>query len=135
MDSIMFAMGYSLSAWIGFGCYFLSASGSQSSFAWRFPLAFQIAPALLLLFFSKWLPYSPRWLLQQGRENEAHDVIRRLHYTKGDAHHTIATKEFYQMRKQLELDRQIRAKTSVFDIIKTGPNRKRAWVGFSLMFG
>jgi len=135
MHGIMFAMGYSLSAWIGFGCFFLTMSGSHSSFAWRFPLAFQAAPAILLLIASPWLPFSPRWLLQQNRSDEAHDVIRKLHHNPRDAHETTATKEFYQMKKQLELDRQISANTGAFDIFKGGPNRRRALVGFTLMFG
>lgn len=61
MHGIMFAVGYGLSAWIGFGVYFISASGSDSTFPWRFPLAFQAVPCLLLLAGSHWLPYSPRW--------------------------------------------------------------------------
>jgi len=132
MHGIMFAVGYSLSAWIGFGCYFLSASGSPSSFAWRFPLAFQIVPALLLLVVSRWLPFSPRWLLQQGREEEAHEVIKRLHRTNDDQHELISSREFYQMKKQMELDRSIRSKTGAFEIFATAPNRKRAWVCISL---
>lgn len=135
MHGIMFAMGYSLSAWIGFGCFFMTLSGSSSSFAWRFPLAFQMFPAILLLISSIWLPFSPRWLLQQNRPQEAHDVIRRLHHTPGDVHEELATKEFLQMKKQLELDRQIKANAGTFDLFKTPANRKRAWVGFSLMFG
>jgi MFS family permease len=122
MHGVMFAMGYSLSAWIGFGCFFLTLSGSHSSFAWRFPLTFQIVPALMLLSFSPWLPYSPRWLLQQGRASEAKKVIRRLHHIKGYVHDTIETKEFYRMKKQLELDRQIKAQTQLFDVFKTAPN-------------
>lgn len=135
MHGIMFAVGYSLSAYIGFGCYFISASGSSSSFPWRFPLAFQAVPALLLLACSRWLPFSPRWLMQVGRMDEAREVIHRLHRTKGDSHETQASKEFYQMKKQLELDRQIRSKTGAFDIFATKPNRYRAYVGFTLMFG
>lgn len=135
MHGVMFAVGYSLAAWIGFGCYFISATGSKSSFPWRFPLAFQGVPALLLLIGSPWLPYSPRWLLQQNRAEEAHDVIRRLHHTANDPHETISQREFFQMKKQLEFDRQIKAKTGAFDIFMTAPNRRRAFVGFTLMAG
>ncbi|KAK3060488.1 hypothetical protein LTR53_020093, partial [Teratosphaeriaceae sp. CCFEE 6253] len=108
----MFAVGYGLSAWIGYGVYFISASGSASTFPWRFPLAFQATPALIMLAGSPWLPYSPRWLMQKDRFDEAEAVLKRLHDTKEDQHHEMAIKEFYQMRKQLEQDRRIKATTS-----------------------
>ena len=134
MHGVMFAMGYTLSAWIGFGVYFITASGSTSSFPWRFPIAFQMVPALLLLLGSPWLPFSPRWLMMQDRAEEAHEVLKRLHRTKGDPHDTLARKEFYQMKKQVEMDRQIRSTTSNFELFKTAPNRRRALVGFLLMW-
>lgn len=130
----MFAVGYSLSAWLGFGVSFISTSGSPSSFPWRFPIAFQMVPALALLVGSPWLPYSPRWLMMQNRFDEAHEVIKRLHATKGDPHDSLARKEFYQMKKQVELDRQIKATTSRWEIFKTPANRRRAAVGFLLMW-
>jgi hypothetical protein len=135
IHGVMFAVGYSISAWIGFGCYFISASGSTSSFPWRFPLAFQAVPTLLLLAGSPWLPFSPRWLLQQGREEEARKVIIRLHRTADDPNNITAEKELFQMKKQLELDRQIRAKTSKFELFKTAANRRRALIASALMFG
>ncbi|KAK5418077.1 hypothetical protein LTR06_001826 [Exophiala xenobiotica] len=127
-------MGYSLQAWIGFGVSFITASGSPSSFPWRFPIAFQMVPALLLLLGSPWLPFSPRWLMMRDRFDEAHEVIKRLHRTKGDPHDILARKEYYQMRKQVELDRQIKATTSGFEIFKTPANRRRAIVAFVLMW-
>ena len=134
MHGVMFAMGYTLSAWIGFGMYFITSSGSPSSLPWRFPIAFQIVPALMLLIGSPWLPFSPRWLMMQNREEESHDVLKRLHRTKGDPHDTLSRKEFYQMKKQVDLDRQIKATTSKFEIFKTPANRRRALVGFLLMW-
>ncbi|KAJ6452943.1 arabinose-proton symporter [Mycena sanguinolenta] len=134
MHGVMFALGYTLSAWLGFGAYFISASGSPSSFPWRFPIAFQMAPALLLLIGSPWLPYSPRWLMAQNREEEAHEVLIKLHRVKEDPYDIMARKEFYQMKKQVELDRQIKATTSKFELFKTAPNRRRALVGFLLMW-
>ena len=134
MHGVMFAMGYSLSAWIGFGVSFISSSGSPSSFPWRFPLAFQMVPAIMLLIGSPWLPYSPRWLMMKNRNDEAHEVLKRLHRTKDDPDDTMARKEYVQMSKQVELDRQIKATTSRFEIFKTAPNRRRALVGFTLMW-
>lgn len=130
----MFAVGYTLSAWIGFGVYFITASGSSSSFPWRFPIAFQMVPAILLLIGSPWLPFSPRWLMMQGRNEEAHDVLIKLHAVKEDPSHSTARKEFYQMKKQVELDKQIKDTTSRFELFKTAPNRRRALVGFMLMW-
>ena len=131
---VMFAMGYTLSAWLGFGMYFITASGSTSSFPWRFPIAFQMVPAALLLIGSPWLPFSPRWLLMQDRHEEAHDVLLKLHADKSDPHDTVARKEFYQMKKQVDMDRQIKSTTSKFELFKTAPNRRRALVGFLLMW-
>lgn len=133
MHGIMFAAGYSLAAWIGFGCYFISAKGSHSSVPWRFPLAFQAFPALLLLLGSFWLPKSPRWLLQQDRADEAFDVLRRLHKTASDPQETRSKREFFQMQKQLEMERA-RGGMGRWEIFRTKSNRKRALIGFLLMF-
>ncbi|KAK5044549.1 hypothetical protein LTR84_010673 [Exophiala bonariae] len=134
MHGIMFALGYTLSAFLGFGVSFISTSGSPSSFPWRFPIAFQMLPALIMLAGSKFLPYSPRWLMMQGRVDEAHDVIKRLHQSKDDTHATLARQEFYQIKKQVELDREMIASSSSFEIFKTAPNRRRLFVGCTLMF-
>lgn len=134
MHGIMFAVGYGLSSWLGFGMYFISASGSKSSFPWRFPLAFQAVPALLLLVGSYWLPYSPRWLLQKGRFDEAERSLKQLHSRKDDEHHEQAVREYYQMKKQLEHDRAIKAKISRFEVLKTASNRKRAAIAAAMMW-
>lgn len=54
---------------------------------------------------SPWLPESPRYLLSKNRDQEALEVLTKLHDT-GDPNHIAAKEEFYQIRKQLELERQ-----------------------------
>lgn len=131
MHGVMVAFGYSLSAWIGFGTYF---SPTSSSFGWRFPLAFQCGPPLLLLLGSSFLPFSPRWLLQENRPEESLSVLKRLHASKTDPEGREATREFHQMQKQLALDRTLRAKPGPLEIFTTPSNRRRALLAFSFMF-
>lgn len=131
----------------GYGVYFITASGSTSTFPWRFPLAFQGFPALLLLIGSKLLPFSPRWLMTKGRHDEAHEVLKRLHArkqransthtTSQDAIHAQADIEFHQLRKQVELDQQLASTTStpILDLFKTPANRKRCLIAIVMMAG
>lgn len=57
----MIGIGFIVSTWIGYGCHH---APDDNSVQWRFPLAFQIVPALLLLIGFVWLPESPRWCVQ-----------------------------------------------------------------------
>lgn len=45
---------------------------------WRFLLAFQCFPALILVSFIKMLPDSPRYLASVGRNEEAHELLGRI---------------------------------------------------------
>lgn len=51
----------------------------QTALAWRLPLCLQCVPAVILLGGSFFLPFSPRWLMFKGREDEARTNIARLH--------------------------------------------------------
>ena len=51
----------------------------QKALAWRLPLWLQVVPSVYLLIASFWLPFSPRWLMSKGREEEARQTIARLH--------------------------------------------------------
>lgn len=135
MTGIMFAIGYTLSGWINFATYFYGENNPDSSFAWRFPLAFQVAPVLVMVIGSPILPFSPRWLAEQGRKKEALDVLIKLHSSPEDPRDEYARMEYIQMTKQMEYDRKIANDLGSFPILRTPANRKRMYLGFGIMWG
>lgn len=58
----------------------------QTQASWRIPLAFQIFPALCLGIGMLFMPYSPRWLVEKGREEEALEELSRLRRKPADNH-------------------------------------------------
>lgn len=74
IEGALITGGICLSYWLDFGFSFLE----PSSISWRFPLAFQIVFALIILAFILELPESPRWLILKGKEDEALEVLSAL---------------------------------------------------------
>ena len=133
VTGIMYAVGYALAGWLGFACYFIKPNSPIVTFSWRFPLAVQVLFPLIVLAGSPLFPFSPRWLLQQGRREEALEIVKRLHKTCDSVNDVKARQEFYLMEKQVEFDQSITTRT--FEICRTKPNRRRLLVAFLLMFG
>jgi len=133
VTGIMYAVGYSLAGWLGYACFFMSSTDPAASFAWRFPLAFQVTFPLILLAGSKFIPFSPRWLLSKGRRQEALDIVKRLHRTPDDVNDTKGRTEFYLMEKQFEMDKSLTVRP--FEIFRTPSNRRRLFMAALLMWG
>jgi len=75
-------LGISLAYWMDFGLAFLD--DGRSPIRWRFLLAFQCFPALILLLGVKMLPDSPRFLASVGKNKEAREVLVRLRGADND---------------------------------------------------
>jgi MFS family permease len=73
-------VGIMISYWIGYGTNFIGGTTypEQSSAAWRIPLAIQLVPAIILCVGSWFLPFSPRWLMLVGREEESLAVLAKV---------------------------------------------------------
>ena len=73
--------------------------------------------------------------MQKGRFEEAEAVLKKLHAIKGEVHNDLAIREYYQIKKQIEADRAVKATISRFEVFKTPANRKRALiVGLMMWF-
>ncbi len=84
-------MGYVLASLAGH--HFIAVSPE----AWRWLLASAALPALIISLLRWGTPESPRWLMRQGRFQEAHAVVRRCfgpHVLLGDEVSTATTRHF-----------------------------------------
>lgn len=70
MQGTITILGIAIAYWTAY-----ATSAYESSFQWRFPLAFQSFFAILLVLQTIGLPESPRWLIAHGRSEEAAPVI------------------------------------------------------------
>ncbi|OGE53069.1 hypothetical protein PENARI_c008G01640 [Penicillium arizonense] len=69
-------LGISVAYWISFGLAFIN--NGYSDVRWRFLLAFQCFPALILVCCIKMLPDSPRYLASVGRNEEARELLEHI---------------------------------------------------------
>ena len=84
-----------------------------SSFIWRFPIAFQIVP-LMILFAVIWcMPESPRWLVSQGREDEARFILQRLRGSEGEEGE-LAESELQDIINMRNMESETAHKSSYF---------------------
>ena len=120
LHGVFLVLGYTIQGWVGFGFFFWDG-GSNT---WRPTVALSCLWPLLLLMGLPWVPESPRWLCMQGRPEEAEQVLIKLHTNKTDPDHETAGAEFYQIRKQIAIDRTLGS--SWMHMFRKPSYRKRA---------
>lgn len=121
IHAVMLVLGYTIQGWIGFGFFFWKSGGSNT---WRPPLAIQCSWPLFLLCGLPFIPESPRWLVMKDRIEEARDILEKLHADPADPEDTYAKAEFYQIQKQLAIDRTLGS--SWLHIMRKPSYRRRA---------
>lgn len=70
----------------------------QSNGAWLTPICLQIFPAMVLFIGMIFMPFSPRWLVHHGREDEARRVLSSLRGLSAD--HELVELEFLEIKAQ-----------------------------------
>ncbi|OQV08484.1 hypothetical protein CLAIMM_12748 [Cladophialophora immunda] len=112
-------LGYCLAAWVGFGFWHLPAT---NNWQWRGPTLLQCLPVAILLPCLYWLPESPRWLVIQGRDDEASLILQKLHAPDE------ADQELLQIKAQAETEDRL---DSSYWALFTKPSyRKRCILAF-----
>ena len=108
--------GVVVAYWLEFGCSYYGDGSGNSGFVWRFPIAFQIIPLIVLACVVWLFPESPRYLVKVGREEEARYILGRLRGETG-ADLGKAEAEFQDIRNIAELERKTSNSTSYFSML------------------
>ncbi|OKL56969.1 Sugar transporter STL1 [Talaromyces atroroseus] len=94
-EGAIIAVGTFIAYWIDFGLSYV-----ESSVQWRFPVAFQILFALLVVIGALMLPESPRWFIMSGKTQEALHVLAQLNDSSEDADDVL--RDFNLMQADLK---------------------------------
>ncbi|KIK63035.1 hypothetical protein GYMLUDRAFT_41339 [Collybiopsis luxurians FD-317 M1] len=108
LQQLAITFGIMISFWIDYGTNFIGGPGkTQSEAAWRIPLALQLVPALILGAGILFMPFSPRWLVNQGRDDEALAVLSKARGLPSD--NELVQIEFLEIRAQYLFEKETSA--------------------------
>ncbi|KAI9929516.1 hypothetical protein ASPWEDRAFT_110586 [Aspergillus wentii DTO 134E9] len=97
LQGTMTILGLCIATWLDYGTSF-----TESSFQWRFPLAFQAVFAIFLILQVIGLPETPRWLMQNDRHEEARAVIASINDV--DEHDEIVLRSLMDIESAIRED-------------------------------
>ncbi|KAF7791690.1 hypothetical protein EIP86_002713 [Pleurotus ostreatoroseus] len=103
LQQLAITFGIMVSFWIDYGTNFIGGK-HQSQAAWRIPIALQLVPAIILGIGIYFMPFSPRWLVNQGRDDEALAVLSRARGMPPDSE--VVQIEFLEIKAQHLFERE-----------------------------
>ncbi|KAH7915668.1 general substrate transporter [Hygrophoropsis aurantiaca] len=108
LQQLAITFGIMISFWIDYGTNYIGGTGSgQSEAAWRIPLALQLVPAIILGAGILFMPFSPRWLVNQGRDDEALAVLSKARRAPPES--DLVQIEFLEIRAQYIFEKETNA--------------------------
>lgn len=144
-------LGIMISFWVGYGSNYIGGTGeTQSDLAWRIPSIIQGIPAVALAAGIWFMPFSPRWLVKKGRDEEALATLAWVRKLPQD--HELVQVEYLEMKAEALFEERAFAKatpwlaerenTSVFmsqiaqyaNCFRTMGNFKRVCTAWLIMF-
>ncbi|KAI0002352.1 putative hexose transport-related protein [Xylariaceae sp. FL0662B] len=100
LQQLAITFGIMISFWIDYGTNFIGGTtlGHQTDAAWLVPICLQLFPAAILFVGMVFMPFSPRWLVHHGREEEARRILASLRDLPAD--HELVELEFLEIKAQ-----------------------------------
>ncbi|KAK3346626.1 putative hexose transport-related protein [Lasiosphaeria hispida] len=127
-QQLAICFGIMVSFWIDYGTNFIGGTtlGTQTDASWLTPICLQLFPAVVLFIGMIFMPFSPRWLIHHGREEEARKVLANLRGL--DENHELVEIEFLEIKAQSLFEK--RSIAELFPELR----EQTAWNIFKLQF-
>ncbi|RSM15727.1 hypothetical protein CDV31_004826 [Fusarium ambrosium] len=119
-----------VTAYILCAVFNLAFSYVHSSIQWRLIFIVLTGMGVVHLISLYFLPESPRWLMEQGRDDEALAILVKLHKTKTDPNGVLAHAEATQIKAQVETEKNL--PSGFWYIFTTRHLQKRAYCSILL---
>ncbi|KAI0787717.1 general substrate transporter [Fomes fomentarius] len=105
LQQLAITFGIMVSFWIDYGTNYIGGvSEGQSEASWRVALALQLVPAAILGVGILFMPFSPRWLVNNGRDDEALQVLSRARRLPPDS--DLVQIEFLEIKAQYIFEKE-----------------------------
>ncbi|KAK1226314.1 hypothetical protein PQX77_010699 [Marasmius sp. AFHP31] len=127
-EPMFVGIGIVIAYWFDYGMNFVSPTSSVASVAWRLPIACQIIFTIVVSILIFGVPESPRWLFQQGREQEAIQVLCQVYDLSPTDKEVVKEAEDIKEAMRLEEENAFRWRNLLQrDSVQTGRRVLLAW--------
>lgn len=124
----LLVIGSTFAYWLDYGASLRIAPSTKQ---WRIPVAIQLIPGGLMLLGLFFLTESPRWLMKQGRHEEA---LRALAYIRNEPDTSEYVQiEIAEIRASIEEELMMTEGITWREVLQKG-NRYRFFLAFTIMF-
>ncbi|KAK1920766.1 general substrate transporter [Papiliotrema laurentii] len=121
-------VGSLVAAWVTYGTFTMG-----NNWAWRIPSLLQALASVLQILLIYALPESPRWLVENGKTEEAARVLTKYH-AGGNPNDPLIELELAEIHMAIETDKEINETTSYLTLFRNKANRSRTLIIIAIGF-
>lgn len=121
-------LGSIVAAWATYGTFRI-----PNTWSWRIPSLLQGLPSILQVVLIFLIPESPRWNINNGKEQRAMDFFVKYHCA-GDASDPLAKYEFDECKAAIDLEREASQSSTWLSLFKGRGNLKRMRIIIAIAF-